>query len=120
MSKRPLRWLTEQITLAGMRPPISPQLLINRPAMQPVDLTGKRILLTGASSGIGAAATKQFGLHRAVVVAVARRKDLLDAVADRITGDGGTAMSLPATSRTWKRSTRWSKTSKSASAGSTS
>lgn len=63
--------------------------------MQPVDLTGKRILLTGASSGIGAAATKQFGLHRAVVVAVARRKDLLDAVADRITGDGGTAMSLP-------------------------
>lgn len=78
-----------------MRPPISPQLLINRPAMQPVDLTGKRILLTGASSGIGAAATKQFGLHRAVVVAVARRKDLLDAVADRITGDGGTAMSLP-------------------------
>ncbi|REX87406.1 short-chain dehydrogenase, partial [Mycobacterium tuberculosis] len=59
MSKRPLRWLTEQITLAGMRPPISPQLLINRPAMQPVDLTGKRILLTGASSGIGAAATKQ-------------------------------------------------------------
>ncbi|KBX84369.1 SDR family oxidoreductase [Mycobacterium tuberculosis] len=95
MSKRPLRWLTEQITLAGMRPPISPQLLINRPAMQPVDLTGKRILLTGASSGIGAAATKQFGLHRAVVVAVARRKDLLDAVADRITGDGGTAMSLP-------------------------
>lgn len=29
------------------------------------------------------------------MVAVARRKDLLDAVADRITGDGGTAMSLP-------------------------
>ncbi|MDT5136606.1 MAG: hypothetical protein QOD58_868, partial [Mycobacterium sp.] len=44
--------------MAGMRPPISPQLLMNRPAIKPVDLTGKRILLTGASSGIGAAAAE--------------------------------------------------------------
>ncbi len=27
MSKNPLRWFTNQITLAGMRPPVSPQLL---------------------------------------------------------------------------------------------
>ncbi len=78
-----------------MRPPISPQVLINRPAIKPVDLGGKRILLTGASSGIGEAAAEQLARHGATVVAVARRQDLLDAVADRITTAGGTAMSIP-------------------------
>jgi NAD(P)-dependent dehydrogenase (short-subunit alcohol dehydrogenase family) len=78
-----------------MRPPVSPQLLFNRPAIKPVDLGGKRILLTGASSGIGEAAAEQFARHGATVVAVARRKDLLDAVAERITTAGGTAMSIP-------------------------
>lgn len=95
MSKNPLRWLTEQIALAGMRPPASPQLLINRPAIKPVALDGKRILLTGASSGIGAAAAQQFARHGATVVVVARRRELLDSLADRITTSGGTAMSLP-------------------------
>src|SRR5882757_634914 len=78
-----------------MRPPISPQLLSNRPAIKPVDLDGKRVLLTGASSGIGEAAAEQFGQRGATVVVVARRQDLLDALADRITTAGGTAMSMP-------------------------
>jgi NAD(P)-dependent dehydrogenase (short-subunit alcohol dehydrogenase family) len=95
VSKSPLRRLTEQIALAGMRPPLAPQLLSNRPAIRPVDLDGKRILITGASSGIGEAAAEQFARHGATVVVVARRKDLLDAVADRITTSGGTAMSIP-------------------------
>jgi NAD(P)-dependent dehydrogenase (short-subunit alcohol dehydrogenase family) len=95
VSKSPLRRFTDQIALAGMRPPISPQVLINRPAIKPVDLSGKRILLTGASSGIGEAAAEQFARHGATVVAVARRQDLLDAVADRITTAGGRAMSIP-------------------------
>lgn len=95
MSKSPLRRLSEQITLAGMRPPASPQLLINRPAIKPINLTGKRILITGASSGIGEAAAEQFARHGATVAVVARRKDLLDAVADRITTSGGAAMSMP-------------------------
>jgi NAD(P)-dependent dehydrogenase (short-subunit alcohol dehydrogenase family) len=86
--------LTEQIVMAGMRPPIVPQLLMNRPAIKPVDLNGKRILLTGASSGIGAAAAEQFAGLGATVVVVARRKDLLDAVADRITASGGAATAL--------------------------
>jgi NAD(P)-dependent dehydrogenase (short-subunit alcohol dehydrogenase family) len=87
--------LSEQIALATMRPPISPQLLINRLATKPVGLDGKRILLTGASSGIGEAAAEQFAQLGATVVVVARRQDLLDAVADRITTAGGTAMSMP-------------------------
>ena len=78
-----------------MRPPISPQLLVNRPAIKPVDLGGKRILITGASSGIGEAAAGQFASHGAIVVVVARRQDPLDALAERITTAGGTAMSIP-------------------------
>jgi NAD(P)-dependent dehydrogenase (short-subunit alcohol dehydrogenase family) len=95
VSKSPLRRFTEQIALASMRPPASPQLLVNRPAIKPVELAGKRILLTGASTGIGEAAAEQFARHGATVVAVARRQDLLDALAHRITAAGGTAMSIP-------------------------
>ena len=95
MSKSPLRRLSDQIVLTSMRPPISPQLLSNRPAIKPVELDGKRILLTGASSGIGAAAAEQFARHGATVVVVARRRDLLDAVAERIKTGGGTAISIP-------------------------
>ena len=69
--------------------------MVNRPAIKPVELDGKRILLTGASSGIGEAAAEQFARRGATVVAVARRADLLDAVADRITTSGGTALSMP-------------------------
>jgi len=90
-----MRRLTEAFVLATMRPPISPQVLVNRPLIKPVDLDGKRILLTGTSSGIGEAAAGQLARHGATVVVVARRQDLLDALADRITAAGGSAMSIP-------------------------
>ena len=72
-----------------MRPPLADQLL--NPGREPVDLRGKRILLTGASSGIGAAAAVKLAREGAIVVLAARRQDLLDGVADRIIDAGGEA-----------------------------
>jgi NAD(P)-dependent dehydrogenase (short-subunit alcohol dehydrogenase family) len=95
MSKSPLRRVTEQFTLAGMRPPVPPQLRLYRPSAKSVGLEGKRILLTGASSGIGEVAAEKFARCGATVVAVARRKDLLDAVVNRITTAGGSAIAIP-------------------------
>ncbi|MGZ4511591.1 MAG: SDR family oxidoreductase [Mycobacterium sp.] len=95
MSKSPLRRFTDQLVLATMRPPMAPQVLVNRPAIKPVDLDGKRILLTGASSGIGEAAAELLARAGATVAVVARRQELLDALVERITTAGGTALSMP-------------------------
>ena len=81
--------------MASMRPPISQKLLLQRPTGTRVDLRGKRVVLTGASSGIGEAAAELFADERATVVVVARRQDLLESVAQRITARGGSAFALP-------------------------
>ena len=81
--------------MASMRPPISQKLLLHRPTGTRVDLRGKRVVLTGASSGIGEAAAELFAHDGATVVVVARRQDLLEAVAQRITAQGGSAFALP-------------------------
>lgn len=94
MSKSPLRRFTDQLVLATMRPPMAPQVLVNRPLIKPIELAGKRILLTGASSGIGEAAAEQFAREGAPVVVVARRQELLDALAERITTAGGDATAI--------------------------
>ena len=52
---------------------------------------GKVILVTGGSSGIGAAAAKKIAEAGGVVVLVARTLENLEKVADEIRGDGGTA-----------------------------
>ncbi|HEX3289255.1 MAG TPA: SDR family oxidoreductase [Mycobacterium sp.] len=94
MSKSPLRRLADELVLASMRPPIAPQLMLYRPDRDEVELKGKRILLTGASSGIGEAAAEKFARRGATVVVVARRKDLLDDLADRILAAGGDALAI--------------------------
>ncbi len=66
----------------------------HRPGQSDIDLNGKRILITGASSGIGEAAAIKFARLGATVVVVARRRDLLDDVADRILADGGDALAI--------------------------
>ena len=72
-----------------MRPALTEQALRRR--RDPVDLAGKRVLLTGASSGIGEAAAEKFARRGARVVVIARRQELLDALVERITRDGGDA-----------------------------
>jgi short-subunit dehydrogenase len=52
---------------------------------------GKITLITGGSSGIGAAAAKKIAEAGGVVVLVARTLENLEYVADEIRGDGGTA-----------------------------
>jgi NAD(P)-dependent dehydrogenase (short-subunit alcohol dehydrogenase family) len=80
--------------LASMRPPVSERLMNLRPNRDPIDLKGKRILITGASSGIGEAGAEKLARAGAKVVVVARRQELLDAVVARISAASGDARAL--------------------------
>lgn len=65
------------------------------------NVTGKIVLITGASSGIGEATARALAKAGAVVVLGARRTDRLEGLAAEITAEGGKAMyrSLDVTSR---------------------
>lgn len=56
------------------------------------DIQNKVVLITGASSGIGAATAKVLAARGAAVVLGARRTDRLDALVADITADGGRAL----------------------------
>ena len=58
-------------------------------------LQGRRILVTGASSGIGEATAKACAARGATVLLVARRADELDRVVAAVAGSGGTAYAYP-------------------------
>lgn len=59
-----------------------------------MELSNKTIIITGASSGIGASAARMFANKGANVVLGARRSELLKSLADGITNSGGKATYL--------------------------
>ncbi len=63
-----------------------------------MDLKGKVVIVTGASSGIGEATARQFGKQGARVVLAARRLDKLDNLAQEIAalGNGAEALAVQA------------------------
>jgi NADP-dependent 3-hydroxy acid dehydrogenase YdfG len=58
-------------------------------------LAGRVAVVSGASSGIGAATATRLAELGAKVAVLARRKDELDALAESITSNGGTAIAVP-------------------------
>ncbi|HEX4335711.1 MAG TPA: SDR family oxidoreductase [Polyangiaceae bacterium] len=60
-----------------------------------MNLKDKTVLVTGASRGLGAALAQALGRKGARVVLVARGEQELEAVADGIRREGGTAVAIP-------------------------
>ncbi len=56
---------------------------------------GKTVIVTGASSGIGESAARQFAAEGASVVLAARSAVVLDHLASEIAAEGGVAMAVP-------------------------
>jgi NAD(P)-dependent dehydrogenase (short-subunit alcohol dehydrogenase family) len=61
-----------------------------------VSLTGRRILVTGASSGLGAHTVRLLATRGAHVAAAARRLDRVEALADELRGSGSRVVPLGA------------------------
>jgi short-subunit dehydrogenase len=59
-----------------------------------VEIRNKVVLITGASSGIGAGVARRLAKEGAKVVLAARRKELLDDLAQEITSQSGQALAL--------------------------
>ena len=59
-----------------------------------IDLSSQVVAVTGASSGIGEATALACARAGAAVALAARRMDRIEELAERITGDGGTALAV--------------------------
>ena len=62
--------------------------------MDTANITGKVVVITGASSGLGEATARHLAEQGAKVVLGARRADRLQILTDRITRNGGMASAV--------------------------
>src|SRR4051794_5281164 len=58
------------------------------------NITGKVIVITGASSGLGEASARLLAAQGATVVLGARRQDRIRSLADELTANGGKALAM--------------------------
>lgn len=65
-------------------------------AIQPIDLSGRTILVVGASSGIGDATARAIASGGGTVIASARRGDLLTSLVNSLPGTGHLSLPLDA------------------------
>jgi NAD(P)-dependent dehydrogenase (short-subunit alcohol dehydrogenase family) len=68
-------------------------------AIQPIDLVGRKVLVVGASSGIGEATARAIADGGGKVIAVARRADVLDNIIRSLPGEGHVPLPLDATNK---------------------
>src|SRR5262249_22587027 len=68
----------------------------NGAPMNPITFKGANILITGASSGIGAALARRLAREGATLFLVARRQDRLSALADQLQTAGAKIEIIPA------------------------
>lgn len=59
------------------------------------DLSGRVVLVSGASRGIGEATARQFADNGATVIVSSRREETCETVAESIRQDGGQAVAIP-------------------------
>lgn len=69
--------------------------MLHQPGRAKNSLAGQVTIVTGASSGIGAATARELGQRGATVILAARRMDQLDIQAQAVREAGGTALAIP-------------------------
>ncbi|MDH3009482.1 MULTISPECIES: SDR family NAD(P)-dependent oxidoreductase [Gordonia] len=92
-----VKYVPARVAHTALQRPRTPVELVNTlrtrsPAKRLQNLT---VLVTGSSSGIGAAAAEEFARRGAHVLTVARRADSLDELVTRIRAEGGYADTCP-------------------------
>lgn len=63
-------------------------------AAELLNLNGKHVVITGASSGLGEALALEFATHGARLTLLARRQEMLDKVAEQVRSGGGEAIAI--------------------------